>query len=356
MSLSRFLSGMMRLCYHETVTGGTPHDWVTVHRAAVPPAGVPGVPAPATRRVSAAGPALRGRLPRPAGGGAEGWDTADGAPVARLHPRSAPAPGSAAGVPPHLPPTLCPPGGARARLREGAGDRPPGAAWPPPWAAGGPPGPWRGPGRRPGRPRPAPGGLGGGRGDQRRTRSGGAAAPRQRAGGPPGAHEGPARRRVRPQAPLAQHASESGKHSAPTSTNGRLVEALRRLRLRAPHGGRPHARRLAAAPPCPRPAGRGVWQARACLACPLPAGALLRPPTQPRGGEGSLAQARTHQARHQRRRRSAPVTSSVTRGRSVKDRVRWWKAGGRARVRERCGAWPHVRVRLHPWLPMISSG
>src|SRR5262245_59002867 len=42
LSLSRFLSGMIRLSHHHTVTGGTTHGRCTVHRAAIPPDGVPG--------------------------------------------------------------------------------------------------------------------------------------------------------------------------------------------------------------------------------------------------------------------------------------------------------------------------
>src|SRR5262249_11443540 len=42
LSLSRFLSGMIRLSHHNTVTGGTTHGRCTVHRAAVPSDGVPG--------------------------------------------------------------------------------------------------------------------------------------------------------------------------------------------------------------------------------------------------------------------------------------------------------------------------
>jgi hypothetical protein len=42
LSLSRFLSGMMRLSPYNTVTGGMTHGRCTVHRAAVPSDGVPG--------------------------------------------------------------------------------------------------------------------------------------------------------------------------------------------------------------------------------------------------------------------------------------------------------------------------
>src|SRR5215471_10649409 len=58
LSLSRFLSGLRRLCYHAIVTGGMTHGRCTVHRAAVPPNGVSGFHEPDPRRVSAAGPAL----------------------------------------------------------------------------------------------------------------------------------------------------------------------------------------------------------------------------------------------------------------------------------------------------------
>src|SRR6266446_7719511 len=58
LSLSRFLSGMMRLRHHDIVTGGTTHGWCTVYRATVSPAGVPGFHQRDARRVSTAGPAL----------------------------------------------------------------------------------------------------------------------------------------------------------------------------------------------------------------------------------------------------------------------------------------------------------
>src|SRR5216683_3781612 len=75
---------MMRLSHHNTITGGTTHGWCTVHRAAVPPDGVPGFHQCDPRRVSAAGPALRGRVPSPDGGVADGWEAADRSPVYRV--------------------------------------------------------------------------------------------------------------------------------------------------------------------------------------------------------------------------------------------------------------------------------
>src|SRR5215471_2629294 len=84
LSLSRFLSGMMRLSHHKSVTGGTTHGKCTVHRPTVPPVGVPGFHQPDTRRVSATRPALRDRVPHPYGGMADGWETADRTPVCRL--------------------------------------------------------------------------------------------------------------------------------------------------------------------------------------------------------------------------------------------------------------------------------
>src|SRR5437762_2645950 len=116
---------MMRLRPHDTVTGGTTHGWFTVYRATVSPDGVPGFHQPDPRRVSAARPALRGRVPRPDGGVAHGWETADGSPVYRLQELSSPDPGRSAFVHPGLPQNLYPPGGARALIRDGAGQSQP---------------------------------------------------------------------------------------------------------------------------------------------------------------------------------------------------------------------------------------
>src|SRR5262249_35282061 len=121
MSLSRFLSGMMRLSHHHTVTGGTTHGWFTVHRPTVPPAGVPGFHQLDAWRVSAARPAFRDRVPRPDGGMADGWQTADRAPVYRLQKLSPPNTGRPTLVHLGLPQNLCPPGGARALIRHGPG-------------------------------------------------------------------------------------------------------------------------------------------------------------------------------------------------------------------------------------------
>src|SRR5215470_2053966 len=101
------------------VTGGTTHGWFAVHRPTVPPAGVPGFHQPDARRVSAAGPTLRDRVPRPDGGLADGWETADGAPVYRLQKLPPLDTGRPALVPLGLPQNLRPPGGTRALVRDG---------------------------------------------------------------------------------------------------------------------------------------------------------------------------------------------------------------------------------------------
>jgi hypothetical protein len=67
---------MMRLYEHEPVTGGTPRGWLTVDYAAVPPDGVPRFHQCDPRRVAATGPTLRGRVPRPDGSVADGWEPA----------------------------------------------------------------------------------------------------------------------------------------------------------------------------------------------------------------------------------------------------------------------------------------
>src|SRR5215813_2318043 len=197
---------MMRLSHHPTVTGGTTHGWLTVHRATVPPNGVPGFHEPDTRRVSATGLALRGRIPRPDGGVAYGWETADCAPVYRLQKLSAPDTGRSAVVHPHRPQNLCPPGGARALIRDGSGESQPVDSCPPPCAA-------HGPAHSRWCPRPFAGRTGaaarrlrGRRGHRRHTAGGGTNTRRRRpsrsTGLPPFTLDGTERRIVRPQDPV----------------------------------------------------------------------------------------------------------------------------------------------------------
>src|SRR5499426_2332498 len=128
---------MMRLSPHHTVTGGTTHGRCTVHRAAVPPDGVPGFHEPDPRRVSAVGPTLRGGVPRPDGGVAHGWKTADCTPVCRLQKLSPPDIGRSPLVHSGLPQNLYPPDGARALIRDGPGQSPSVDSCPPPRATGG---------------------------------------------------------------------------------------------------------------------------------------------------------------------------------------------------------------------------
>src|SRR5262249_10326188 len=108
----------------KTVTGGTTHGWFTVHRSTVPPAGVPGFHQLDARRVSAARPAFRDRVPRPDGGMADGWETADRAPGYRLQKLPPAEPGRPALVHPGLPQNLHTPAGARALIRYGPGQSP----------------------------------------------------------------------------------------------------------------------------------------------------------------------------------------------------------------------------------------
>src|SRR4029453_2330231 len=128
---------MMRLSHHPTVTGGTTHGWFTVHRATVPPNGVPGLHEPDPRRVSAVGPTLRGGVPRPDGGVAPGWKTADGTPVCRLQKLSPPDIGRSPLVHSGLSENLYPPGGTRALMRDGPGQSQSVDSCPAPRATGG---------------------------------------------------------------------------------------------------------------------------------------------------------------------------------------------------------------------------
>ena len=89
------------------------------------------------------------------------------------------------------------------------------------------------------------------------------------------------------------------------------------------------------------------------LAFTLPEVVILMPTKKPRGVELPLEQDLANQVLHQRRLRIEHVHSSVKRCRMVKDRIRLWKAGVRARMLARCCALQNVRVRLTPWQPMV---
>jgi DDE superfamily endonuclease len=95
-------------------------------------------------------------------------------------------------------------------------------------------------------------------------------------------------------------------------------------------------------PPYPLPAGSRLLQDLGFLVFTLPQVAILMPTKKPRGAELTLAHQRANQALHQRRLRIEHVISSVKRCRSVKDRSRLRKVGGRDRVRDLCCALHHA--------------
>src|SRR6267142_6865058 len=120
------------------IIGGTTHGTCTVHRRAVPPAGVPGFDQPDPRRVSAAGAALRGRLPDAYGGVAPRREAPDGPSFQRIPELSLTNPGGSAAVYSGLCEDLLPAGGARAPVRHGPEQGQPVDPCPPPGAAGRP--------------------------------------------------------------------------------------------------------------------------------------------------------------------------------------------------------------------------
>ena len=79
----------------------------------------------------------------------------------------------------------------------------------------------------------------------------------------------------------------------------------------------------------------------------------LMPTKTPRGQELTLEEKLANQALHYRRLRIEHVHSSVKRCRIVKDRIRLWTQGVRARVMDLCWALHNFRVRLTPWQLMI---
>jgi hypothetical protein len=190
------------------VTGGTTHGWFTIYRVAVSPNGIPGFHERDSGRVSAAGPALRDRVPRPDGGMADGWETADRAPGYRRQKLPAPDTGRPAQVCLGRPQNLRTPGGARALIRHGPGQSPSVDPRPVAGVTRGAARPRRGPRPLPIGPGPAPRCLRGRRRYRGRPAGGGAhpsgSHPSRRAGLPPCAHDGTERRIVRPQDPPAQ--------------------------------------------------------------------------------------------------------------------------------------------------------
>ena len=110
------------------------------------------------------------------------------------------------------------------------------------------------------------------------------------------------------------------------------------------------------APPYPRPAGSRLLPELGVLACTLPEVASRMPTKKPRGQALPQEQTRANPALRHRRRRIEPVNRRVKRGRSVKARLRLWKAGVRDRVMALGGALHNCRGRLTPWQPMVESG
>src|SRR4030095_6003574 len=319
--------------------GGTTDGQCTVHRCAGAPYGVSGFDELDPCRVSAAGPALRGRVSRTSRGMAPRWETADRPPVHGLQKLSAPDAGRSTVLHSHLPEDLQPPSGPGAPVRHGPEQSQPVDSRPPPGAAGGV--------ARPRRcPRPLPDRLGaaawrvrGGRGHRRHAAGGGGPTrdcrTSHRAGVPPFAHDGTERRIVRPQDAPEQTDCYSGKKKDHTVKNVLLVNALLIiLFLSATHGGRVHDLRIAEATPYPLPAGSQLLQDLGFLPFRLPEVEILMPTKKPRGQELTLDQQAANQELHCRRLRIEHVNSSVKRCRIVKDRIRLWKEGVRDLVME----------------------
>src|SRR2546428_310315 len=349
---------MLCLRHHDIVTGGTAHGRFTVHRAAGPPAGVPRFHQRDPRRVSAVGPALRGGVPSPDGGVADGWEAADRAPVYCVQKLPPADTGRSPILHPHLPQDLCASGGPGALIRDGPEQSESMDSRPLARPAGRTPHPR-------GCPRPLPDGsgaaawcLGGRRGRCGRPVGGGAYtsghSANHRAGVPPFAHDGTERRIVRPQDPAEQTACYSGKKKDHTIKNVLLVNALLIiLFLSDTYGGRTHDKPIADVTPYPLPARSRLLQDLGFLAFTLPQVEILMPTKKPRGPEVMWEQHRTKPAPHQRRLRIEHVNSSVKRCRIVKDRIRLWKEGVRDLVMELCCALHNFRVRLTPWQPMV---
>jgi hypothetical protein len=136
----------------------------------------------------------------------------------------------------------------------------------------------------------------------------------------------------------------------------RIKATLTSLLRSATYAGSTHANRMAEATPYPVPAGRRWRQDLGCLACTLDRVAIIMPTRQPRGRALRRAPKAAKRRIARRRVRLEHVNRSVKRGRSVHETSRLRKPGVCDLVMERCCARHHVRVRLTPWQPMVSSG
>jgi hypothetical protein len=82
---------------------------------------------------------------------------------------------------------------------------------------------------------------------------------------------------------------------------------------------------------------------------------IIMPTRKPRGRALTRAQQAANRRIARRRVGIEHVNTSVKRCRIVHDASHLWQAGVRDRVMEVCCALHDVRVRLKPWLPMVSS-
>src|SRR5215813_11545058 len=340
------------------MTGGTNYGPCTVRRSAGAPDGVPGFHQCDPRRISAAGPTLRGRVSSPYGGVAPRWEAPDRPPFQRVPDLPLTDPRGAVAVYSRVCEDVLPAGGPGTPLRHGPKQSQSVDSRALARAAGRAARPRRCPGSLPDGPGPAARRLGGGHRDGGCPAGGGTRPPGRgvcrRTRLPPFAHDGTERRIVRPQDPAEQKASYSGKKKDHTVKNVLLVNALLLiLFLSDTHGGRMHDKRIADATPYPLPAGSRLLQDLGFLAFTLPEVVILMSTKKARGQELTREQQRANQVLNQRRLRIEHVNSSVKRCRIVKDRLRLWKQGVRDLVMEICCALHNFRVRLTPWQPMV---
>jgi DDE superfamily endonuclease len=130
--------------------------------------------------------------------------------------------------------------------------------------------------------------------------------------------------------------------------------AVRILLLRETHPGSVHDKRRAAPTPYPLPAGRHLLPALGVQAFTLEGVDIIQPTKKPRGKELTLEQKAGNREVSRRRVRLEQVNSRVKRCRMLKETIRLWKEGTRARVMESGCALQNFRVRLTPsWTPRI---
>jgi hypothetical protein len=125
------------------------------------------------------------------------------------------------------------------------------------------------------------------------------------------------------------------------------------LFLSPTYEGKRHDKKIADSTPYPLPEGSFLLQDLGFLAFEPKGVEIIMPERKPRGKELSPEQKEANREVSRLRVRIEHVNSSIKRCRIVKETIRLFKTGVRDLVMEVCCALHNLRVRLHPWQPIV---